>query len=87
MQTFDVEVTRTIRVTLDETKFTEEFMDEFRQLIFPAFDTRDHAEHLASLYARGDIDYDGDFVEGYGVIRDMGIKFDDLEENVYVVSG
>jgi len=82
MQTFNVEVTQTIRVSLDETKFTESFMQEFRDLIFPAYDTRDHAEHLASLYARGVIEgYGSEFVEGYGSINEFGIDIELLGEN------
>jgi hypothetical protein len=73
---FTVEVTQIVTVTLDETKFTSEFMDEFRQSFFQ-FDTlEEHAEHLAQLAARGIAEpskHCGEFIEGYGPSVDMGI--------------
>lgn len=78
MKTIRVEVTQIIDVTVDETKFDETFMDEFRQSFFP-YDTLDeHAEHLAQLYARGVIE-NGDFIEGYGPANDMGITMKNIE--------
>lgn len=75
MKTFTVEVTQTVTVTLDETKFDEVFMQEFRDSFFN-FDTIDeHAEHLAQLEARGITDEFGqNFIEGYGPAAEMGIK-------------
>lgn len=80
---FDVEVTQTIRVKLDEAKFTPEFMREFRQHFFPLFSLSDHAEHLAQMMARGVVELNGDlpkeFVEGYGPIGEMGISAEALD--------
>lgn len=72
---FLVRVEQTVEVTLDETKFTPEFMTEFPKSFFP-FDTLDeHAEHLAQLHARGvyDMEFPKVFVEGYGPTDAMGI--------------
>jgi hypothetical protein len=67
-------VAQTIVVTVDETKFTSEFMREFRLHFYP-FDTLDkHIEHLAQLHARG-LAADHSFIEGYGPAKDMGIRF------------
>jgi hypothetical protein len=68
------EVVQVVRVEVDETKFTPQFMEEFRAIMYP-FQTLDqHLEHLAQLHARGIVD-DYSFIEGYGPAADMGIKF------------
>lgn len=75
-RTFHVEVTQVVEVTLDDSKFDEAFMSEFREGFYN-FDTiEEHAEHIAQMQARGVIDASyqwGGFVEGYGEPRDMGI--------------
>lgn len=70
----DVVVIHQIVVEIDETKFTPEFLAEFRASMYPFFDVDDHIEHLAQLHARGIAD-NGDFVEGYGKLDDFGVKF------------
>jgi hypothetical protein len=87
--TFNIEVRQIVRVTLDETKFTPEFMAEFRQSFYP-FDTIErHAEHLGQLVARGVHDlspYSPDeFVEGYGAIGEMGISAEIVDGDQDVV--
>lgn len=63
-----------LEVEVDETKFTPEFMSEFRESMYD-FDTiDDHIEHLAQMYARGVFDAFTNFIEGYGAPDDMGIK-------------
>ena len=77
MKTFRISVAQTIDVTLDESKFDDAFMSEFRRGFFPFHDLQEHAEHIAQLHARGVIEADsvsGDFIEGYGPSKDMGIK-------------
>lgn len=65
-----VEVTFVVEVEYDESKFTPEFMAEFRK-DFYNFQTVDrHIEHIASLEARGLIGGDR-FVEGYGDIDEF----------------
>lgn len=67
-----VEVTFFVEVEMDDSKFTPEFMSEFQQTMFN-YDTLDeHAEYLAWLAVRGLLDED--FTEGYGPLKDMGIK-------------
>lgn len=63
-----------IQVTVDESKFTDEFMEEFRRHFYPFNTIEEHMEHLAQLEARGLIGVDN-FVEGYGDIREFGVKF------------
>lgn len=84
MKTYTVNVQRTVEVTLDETKFTPEFFAEFNTTIgYKGGDDgdiewalRNHAEHLAWVHAVGieDLGSSTAFVEGYGLIVDMGIK-------------
>ena len=88
LQTFHVEVTQSVRITLDPSKFTPEFMAEFRASFYK-FDTlSEHAAHLAQLAARGIAELNRDlpkeFVEGYGPIGEMGISAEvlDCEEEV-----
>lgn len=78
-----VVVSQTVEVTLDESKFTPEFMAEFKRSFYE-FDTIDeHRKHLAQLHARGLCD-DFSFIEGYGRAQDMGIGFSisDGEEEI-----
>jgi hypothetical protein len=78
LTTKSYEVVRFVDVTLDESKFTETFMEEFRESFFPFFTIEDHREHLAILYARGEIDgWSDEFIEGYGPANEMGISFKD----------
>jgi len=84
MRKFTVDVTQTVEVTLDETKFTPEFFSEFNTTItdFGGDDgdvewaLRQHAEHLAWVHAAGreDLESRSAFIEGYGPAPDMGIK-------------
>lgn len=81
MRTFNVEVTQNIVITLDETKFTPEFLAEFNAGIVDwGDDLEKHAEHLAWTHATGrhDLEYTtaatAPFVEGYGPVCDLGIK-------------
>lgn len=80
---FEVEVSQIVTVELDESKFTPEFMKEFQDNFYDFMSLRDHACHLAQLYARG-IAYDNKFIEGYGEPKSMGISFvgDDTFQNV-----
>ena len=63
-------------VTVDETKFTPEFMAEFRKTFYDFKTMDDHIQHLGQLFSRGLCD-DFSFIEGYGPAKDMGIKFSD----------
>ena len=79
MKTFSVEVTVSVDVTLDETKFTPEFFEEFNDSITDwGDDLEEHAKHLAWVHATGveDLAYvsRAPFVEGYGPVDEMGIQ-------------
>jgi hypothetical protein len=74
MVTKTVAVQQIVKVTVDESKFTPEFMESFRQTMFHFTDIDDHLEHLAQLYARGIHDNLSTFIEGYGPPKEMGIK-------------
>lgn len=74
MITKTIIVSQEIEVTIDETKFTPEFMQEFRDHMYDFHDIADHMEHLAILYATGVVDEVPSFVEGYGDIDEMGIE-------------
>lgn len=67
-------VNQTIAVEVDESKFTPEFLAEFRENFQELETLDDHYEYLAELYATGRIQgYAHEFVEGYGRLGDMGI--------------
>ena len=84
MRKFTVDVTQTVEVTLDETKFTPEFFAEYNETITYLggddgdieYALRQHAEHLALVHAAGreDLESRSAFVEGYGPAEEMGIK-------------
>lgn len=66
-----------VEVTLDDSKFTPEFFEEYQESIAPYGTVQKHAEHLAWLHATGVEDLDtslNPFVEGYGPINDFGIR-------------
>lgn len=71
MTKFKTTLTFEVDVEIDETKFDETFLSEFRASFYPFYDIKDHVEHIAQLTARGLLD---DFTEGYGPIDDMGIS-------------
>ena len=68
-------VNQTVSVEVDESKFTPEFLAEFRENFQELETLDDHYEYLAELYATGRIKgYPSEEVEGYGKLADMGIK-------------
>lgn len=74
---FDIEVSQTVCVVLQEAAFSEAFMAEFRKSFYPFFELSDHAKHIAQLVGRGIVDeitahFGRDqFVEGYGPIGEF----------------
>ena len=80
-----VRVTQEIWVQVDESKFTPDFLKEFRETMYNFPDINDHIEHLAQLKARGIITHKNQFVEGYGNLLDMGIILieRDLETEIF----
>jgi hypothetical protein len=77
MITKQIDVTQTVEVTVDETKFTPEMMSAFRDTFYDFHDLDDHMKHFAQLEARG-ITYqphvNNEFIEGYGHANEYSIK-------------
>jgi hypothetical protein len=73
---YKVEVTQTIEVELDESKFTDEFNKIYDEY-FSYFggDLEEHAKQLAWLT----LVTSGNFYEGYGELSEMNIKTRELE--------
>jgi hypothetical protein len=76
MVTMSIAARGSFKVTVDETKFTPEFLTEFSSYMFAVDSVDDCVEHLANMFARGVIDGDTAFIEGYGPVADFGIKFE-----------
>jgi len=70
-----VVVEQIVTVDVDESKFTEEFMQSFRDDFYPFVSIDEHLELLGSMFARGLVSETSTFIEGYGDPREMGIKF------------
>ncbi len=86
MKKFYVQVMQIIAVELDETKFDEAFMEEYRESFYPYDTLEDHAEHLGQLYARGVVDgYGVEFIEGYGPAQEMGISFAEVHQEQDII--
>lgn len=79
-----VRVIQEIEVDLDETKFTPEFMAEFRESFYPFTTLDEHRCHLAQIFARG-IGDGASFIEGYGPAKGMGISFRQIEQEEEII--
>lgn len=75
LRTREITVAGAFKVTVDESKFTQAFLEEFSGYMFPVDSVQDCVDHLASMFARGVIDGSTKFIEGYGPPEDFGIKF------------
>ena len=86
MKTIFVRVTQVVKVDLDETKFTPEFMAEFAGSISDFDCIEQHAEHIGQLAAREVYSFSQhnrkEFVEGYGPIGDFGIVASVIETEI-----
>jgi len=87
MRTYTVEVLQTVTVTLDEAKFDDAFMAEFRESFYQFDDIAEHVEHLAQLEARGAVGEYKPFIEGYGEAEEMGIKLSSTVSDTLIVGG
>jgi len=78
-----VTVTKTVEITIDATKMTPKFFQEFNECIDDFGEDIDlHFMHLARMHVLGQVD-DDDFLEGYGNLRsDMGIEFKETDTDV-----
>ena len=71
MAKFIVTASVKIAVELDETKFTDAFMERYRETYYPFDSVEDHAMYIAELEQRGLLTARS---EGYGDIKEFGIK-------------
>ena len=85
MNKYTVEIKQSIEVELDKTKFTKQFMRDFERSFYSFDSIEDHAKHLAQIYARGFADWPDSFVEGYGKINEMGIKFNLISQDEEII--
>jgi len=73
-----VAVTQYVTVTIDESKFTPGFLQEFGEGFYQFDNIDEHIEHLAQLTARALYPetkfWTDTFIEGYGPAQDMGIE-------------
>ncbi len=78
-----VELVQLVNVTVDESKFTAEFYEEFNTYFYDfGSDIEKHIEHLAQMYARGVVHEFTEFIEGYGPVQDFGIKFEEVDVSI-----
>jgi len=80
-----VEVRTYVEVTVDETKFTEKFMEDFRSYMMPYETLDDHIEHLGYMEVIGGFTNFDRFLEGYGDIDEMGIKTKVVDTEIQIV--
>lgn len=85
MQTRTVRVEQIVEVSIDDTKFTPEFMAEFNRTMYRFGSVNKHIEHLAQLYARGIAD-EYSFIEGYGKASEFGIKFRHIDGDQEIIT-
>ena len=71
-----VHVNVMVEVELDEAKFDDAFMQEFRENFYPFESLEDHAKHIAQMEAREILK---PFTEGYGLLDKMGISARQIE--------
>lgn len=76
IKTKELRATGGFTVSVDESKFTEDFFQEFSKYMFPVDSVDDCIDHLGLLFARGVVDGSTKFIEGYGDVAEMGIKFE-----------
>ena len=84
MKKYQVTITQVVELEIDETKFDETFLAEFRESFYPFPDVERHAQHLAQLFVRSLWDGPDRFIEGYGRAADFGIRAQviDQEEEI-----
>ncbi|AKE44844.1 hypothetical protein AU106_gp213 [Sinorhizobium phage phiM9] len=90
-KTLEVTITKMIEVEYDLEKFTEEAMNVFNDNIYYVGDKpEEHLKNMVEMYAKGlssphIIDHgvyiESEFIEGYGVVADFGVKFNELSED------
>jgi hypothetical protein len=78
-----IAVTQVVEVELDASKFTDEWLREWRRAYYNFRTADDHAEHIAQLEARSILR--PEFTEGYGPLADMGIRAKVIDTTIDVI--
>ena len=78
---YDVKFEQTVTVTVDVSKFTDEFMAEFRSFMYPFTEIDQHVAHIGKCYMNNFIQSENDFLGGYGKLSDFGVRFGVIEEH------
>lgn len=68
-------VTRAVKITLDESHFTEAWMAHFSSYMYSITEIGQVYEDLGRLYVDGVIDEGTDDIEGYGDPKVFKLKF------------
>lgn len=88
LQTFEIEVSQKVSVTIDDAKMTPAFMEEFREGFYDFADLEDHASHIAQMAVRNLIEgRPEEFVEGYGPLADVGVSLTKSGHLITVIAG
>lgn len=82
-----VTVMQELKVTVDEARFTDEFMEAFSKCFFQTLTIEEHIEHIAEMFAKGVVTSDAQFLEGYGVLRAFGITIKRSDEFTSIDDG
>lgn len=84
-----VTVIKEIKVTVDETKFDAAFFRQFDESMFCLGEDMDeHMKNLAEKFVNGDAEgWEDDFLEGYGPLKDMGVKFKEISTATEIGEG
>lgn len=90
---FNVEVTRSVEIEVDDEIIDQEFMDDFKEHFFDLETIEEHVEHIAEVYVRGTFQYSPlprgmvgmkPFIEGYGLLYETnGITLTDKDQIEY----
>jgi methenyltetrahydromethanopterin cyclohydrolase len=80
----DIVVQQTVRVHYDEKMFSDHFMTDFRRYMYDFHDVDEHLKHLAQVYARG-LHSNSSFVEGYGSLKEVGIRMEEIGQSEEVL--
>ncbi len=76
MKKYSVEVIQLINITIDESKFTPEFMKDFNSYMFEFKGVEEHIKFIVEKFADGTVSSENDFLEGYGILSEFGIKLE-----------
>lgn len=85
---FEIEITRTVVVEIDSTRFTPELMAGFNEHIADVGDRLDdHAEYIAEQAIDNSFVVYRGFMEGYGCLREAGVKVSVTESHEVIFDG